>query len=772
MADLTGMLSSSVMIPKELKELHQWCVAGHNKEPLNPRTLQRASTIDPSTWGTYEEAIASGGRVGFVLTTSDPYICIDLDTVKCYQNGDINQKCTQPEVVQLHQRIISHAGSYTEVSMSGVSIHIFIKAQLSAGRRNDAKHIEIYPHGRFIIMTGKLASNYCIVIAENQPFIDHLITLMPVSTAAVEVTSTASGLTDDQVIQMGIDAINGEKFNDLFEGNWTSHYGHLDPDHTKQSCSSADIGLINMLDFYTQDVNQLIRVFQRSKLYRGDIMRNRQEPYIERTLAKARSMNEAKKPPPIDPTALIENGTKLIEKLEMASLTNKESSGVDNSLSELGRPPGLLGDIAEYIFSAATRPVWEVAIAGALALMAGVSARQYTYSAVGMNMYIVLLAKTGRGKEAANTGISVLMKAVQQTVPMASEFMGPSMFASGQALMKVLANSPCILVQIGEIGHKLSQWSSDRVSPVDEELQRMLLDIYQKSGPSGVLNGTAYSNKDNNTGGVFSPNLTILGDTNPDKLFNAIGDDGISSGFLPRFTFIEYTGPRPTRNPNVDCPPNPTLIHNLSEHIAYMLTISANNQRIPVNHTSEAVAILDEFDLECDSEINDNNQFAELWNRAHLKSLKLAALIAIGVNPGNPVITEMEAEWAVGFTKLDVDTVASRFRDNAVGSGDRKQEHDIRNAINAYFPMSMAKRQKLGASKKLAPHKDLIPYGYLRRYLRTRASFYLSKIGTANAINNALDDLVKSEILVEVNAVDRKTKYKTNARLFGIGSEY
>ena len=69
-------------IPAELQSLQQWVISNsvEDKLPRNPRTGRVASVTDPSTWGTYQEAIQSGAKqIGFVLTPWDPYTIIDLD---------------------------------------------------------------------------------------------------------------------------------------------------------------------------------------------------------------------------------------------------------------------------------------------------------------------------------------------------------------------------------------------------------------------------------------------------------------------------------------------------------------------------------------------------------------------------------------------------------------------------------------------------------------------------------------------------------------------
>jgi primase-polymerase (primpol)-like protein len=67
-------------LPLELRLRPQWCACGANKIPIDPKTKRAAKVDDPSTWGTFDQALAAGYKhVGYVLSADDPYSIIDLD---------------------------------------------------------------------------------------------------------------------------------------------------------------------------------------------------------------------------------------------------------------------------------------------------------------------------------------------------------------------------------------------------------------------------------------------------------------------------------------------------------------------------------------------------------------------------------------------------------------------------------------------------------------------------------------------------------------------
>lgn len=151
-------------IPDELKTYKQWVcwdlktIRDKNakiKETKIPKiagTKENASTNDPSTWGTFDQAIKAvngdlNTGIGFVFTKSDPFCFVDLD------------KCIDPETKKINQwalDIIKRLNSYTEISQSGLGIHIIVKAKLPEWSGNRKGNFEIYDSGRYCAMTGNV----------------------------------------------------------------------------------------------------------------------------------------------------------------------------------------------------------------------------------------------------------------------------------------------------------------------------------------------------------------------------------------------------------------------------------------------------------------------------------------------------------------------------------------------------------------------------------------------------------------------------------------
>lgn len=446
-------------IPVELRALPQWVAAGPDKRPIDPRNGRPASVTSSETWGTFEAACAAGlPHVGFVLTEADPFTIIDLD--------DKADRPATPEQKQRHTKIIEAFDSYTERSASGRGVHIIVRGRLLAGVHKD--YVEAYSDRRFMICTGDVLRN--APVRERQDLLDVLFTETR-SAATSDLAEEEEVMSDRDLVDRATRAGNGAKFNDLCNGKW-QELGY-------PSQSEADFALLSLLAFYTRSNEQVRRLFRYSRLGQRE-KATRNDSYLDRCLGKLR----ASEPPPIAATALAEQAARVLG-------THAEP---ERGLP-LPWPPGLVGDLARYFHASAVRPVPEVALTAALGLVAGISGRQWNIcgEAAGLNLYVILLGETGVGKEGGKDGTSRTLHAVRKTVPAVSDFIGPTKFASGQALVRRLSSQPCLFSVQSEFGHTLKTITAPRATAADQALRQALLDLglIRLSGhqPSGVHSG-------------------------------------------------------------------------------------------------------------------------------------------------------------------------------------------------------------------------------------------------------------------------------------------
>jgi len=747
-------------IPAELRALPQWVnwkyeiVEGRRtKIPYSP-TGRMASVTDPTSWVEFNiarQAASSFDGIGFVLSKNDPFTIIDLDNKP-------EKPCT-PEQLERHQKIYEAFDSYTERSISGTGVHIIIRGKLPSGVHRD--NVEAYSESRYMICTGDVLR--ALPIKDHQPTLDILYGEMkpPEISTLNEIDETRE---DNEILETAMLASNGDKFNLLCQGNMEGY----------PSQSEADFALLSILAFYTKSNEQVRRLFRMSALGKRDkAVKN--DTYLNFALGKIR----AQQPAPVDMSQIQANVSALINRnLPKPNEDLKVSPENDQSEEQLPNipialPPGLVGEIAQYFYSTSIRPVAEISMIAAIACVAGVVGRAYNISGQGLSQYLILLARTGTGKEAASSGISRLFQAVRPQLPMADQFLGPAVFASGPALHRVLSERPCFVSVLGEFGFTVQRLSNPRASSAELTLKQLILDSYGKSGFGQILQPSVYSDREKNINPVASPNMTILGESTPESFYDGLDQSHIASGFLSRFLILEYTGDRPDFNEFTNAQPSEALKQKFADLITVAITVTNNNTVCQVAQDPVATKLLLAFNHKVDTKIRAAaaDSIREIWNRAHLKALKLAAVIAVGVNAHKPLVTGEIAKWAMGMVERDCQALQKRFTSGDIGQGDSKQINDVRRIVENYVNLPFSDAEKFGATKKLHS-AHLIPYQFIMKKTYSLASFKNDKYGSTVALKRTLQSMVEMGMLKEFAKSELEGKYDYQGAAFHVGKNW
>lgn len=270
-------------LPQMLKENPQWILWKPeylqdkdkvNKIPINPKNYRNASSTNPATWTSYDEAVSAlipGYGLGFVLSTDDGLTGIDID--KCIADNWI-----EPWV----QEIINELGSYSELSPSGTGIRIFVEGNWPPGG-NRKGQLEVYTHGRFLTVTGNHLEGTPFTVEPRQEALNSLHKEHFDKQNTVEMPQQVPApvfLSDSELINIAKKSKQGSEFMRLLAGDWQGVY---------ESQSQADQAFCNMLAFWTgKNEAQIDLMFRSSGLYRAkwDQMHGAQT-YGQMTITKA-----------------------------------------------------------------------------------------------------------------------------------------------------------------------------------------------------------------------------------------------------------------------------------------------------------------------------------------------------------------------------------------------------------------------------------------------------------------------------------------------------
>lgn len=251
-------------IPEEMKALRQWVcfrtyldkeTGKYKKVIISPVTGKYAQCNNPDTWTDFESAkkYCQKHRFnGLTFALQSGIVFIDIDHAIDKDTGNIISE----EAATLLELL---SGTFAERSVSGTGIHILFKGNLpeNAVKRNDGKGLEMYDTKRFICMTGDLLSTGSV--------------LQDYSDKAAEINYSFIGkreertfiafacqFSDTKLIEAISKSRQGEKFQRLFNGDIFGYASH----------SQADFALASILSWWTQDFDQIDRIFRSSGLMR------------------------------------------------------------------------------------------------------------------------------------------------------------------------------------------------------------------------------------------------------------------------------------------------------------------------------------------------------------------------------------------------------------------------------------------------------------------------------------------------------------------------
>lgn len=224
-----------------------------SKVPYSAKYYGKASSTNPRTWTTFQEAKSQLDNstfydgLGFVFSEPDRLVFIDID--HCIKDRKLNDQALD---------IISRfSHSYVELSQSGEGIHIITSGTIPKALKNSELGVEMYSTGRYCAMTGNAV--FPFEPHEEQAVIDAIYTAYkrPEASPQHTRTLTAPSLKMAEIIRK---AMKSERFKELFLGNWQGSY---------PSQSEADLALCNSLAFWCDcDPELMSSVFSSSDLYR------------------------------------------------------------------------------------------------------------------------------------------------------------------------------------------------------------------------------------------------------------------------------------------------------------------------------------------------------------------------------------------------------------------------------------------------------------------------------------------------------------------------
>lgn len=349
------------------------------------------------------------------------------------------------------------------------------------------------------------------------------------------------------------------------------------------------------------------------------------------------------------------------DEVSITDLRQKDLSKTGMSMQSPGTefPPGDIGELCQEIWEMAPYPNLEIALSGAIGLVAGICGRTYNILGMGLNIYIAILADSGIGKANLKDSINLALRAGGGKFNLGNSFVGRSRFTGPKAIFDMLNNGLSRICIIEESGLISESKAGDGAGTT-----RAFLDLYTSCGYGKWAGDEGYSSDKDNIPALHSPAMSIVNVSTPKSFLKALKAKSADvSGEVARLWMMRSMGEKPYLNTN-------RRKDFSAKHIAkigLLISTCIKNQKPDDDLVTVDLQIDPEVVKEANKWVDMENKYIResdhlkrtLCSRAFAKILKLAAICS--VYNGLGYIGKAEYEWADKAVRRELDSINDAF---------------------------------------------------------------------------------------------------------------
>jgi hypothetical protein len=773
-------------IPAELRALPQWTVwkpqinsGGKITKPpfrADQPTIPASST-DPSTWSTFEKAVATYeanrsvlGGIGFMLSASDPYVVWDVDD---------GAAVTDPHYARMRSEMVAAMlalGSYAETSPSGQGLHVWARGSIPvAGRKITVLDIEVYASARFMTCTGQPVHGSGDRVVDGQ----ELLREMGLCQATPEVVlandhERPCDLDDDVVMAQ---CWTGASFRERWQ---RTVWGDPPNDWSK-----GFVEVLRMLDRYSGSVEQVRRLALSSPMVKGSPPAANGEARwakaerifpneLRRVRAYASGDTYHRDHGEAVWLAICAESERRAQVRAEAVRKAVESSGrlssqaaalldlfPDLALDEqrlLQLPPGMVGEFVQACDRASHAPYLKFAIPATLATLSGITARRYkTATGSGTNVNYILAAPSSTGKTQSMHAWTGFLHAAVSGMPVTGAGVPRQRIlnngtSSIQGIMPDLEESPSCAWFIEECQAQLSGMSNPK-GAVESALRDSYNQMYD-CGKHGQMFSAPRSVASRNANIQPIPNLSVSTYwTTTTSKFDVFTDDALD-GFLSRVVIIRHKG-RAGDLQRVTQPLPAHLLDRLRLLLSYADSLDKDyrdagpgNQgalNAPNGPGSKLIYVDDTYVRDLDWRLVEQCEVVKnaslsgdlpptytAISRLPQTAMRIACTLAVVENPNAPSVTEAQLRWAFGYLLQNLVSLLSDMDSGELGHVAGDEEAAVVRAV----------KELMGKRVSGADQQHGVPRNVLLQRLKADKVFARPGQSRSKAITSTLDHMV------------------------------
>lgn len=396
------------------------------------------------------------------------------------------------------------------------------------------------------------------------------------------------------------------------------------------------------------------------------------------------------------------------------------------------RVPGLVGDLAKWASrtSFTKQPLFDLCVG--LMTVAFCSRNRYVVGGnwdTPLQPYFLCLAPTAAGKDSARNAIFNCVKrnGLGEVV-----FQG---FQSYHAMLDLMAQRRMALWMWDEAARKL-QTASRSQGGADYQVLTYLLELYGKAASSVPgLPGRKQA-----VPPLEHPFFCVFAAAQPSQLMEAITESDVSFGLINRFILLDAGDQMAEPNDSRDGTFPAKIEHALQRLAKVKPDRTSEFVRIPFESWNAALAFED-FAYVCREKAARGGGY-EMWGRSNQNALIVAGIVAVGVDPLRPVITEQIAQWAIKFASWCSERWTFRVEQSASRTLVERGSKQVERVI---WGVKSLRHRAQGRPIEL----ELIDRGIVPRSFLTRLTRHLR----GRELDDVLTNLIQSDLIAsgEIN---------------------
>jgi hypothetical protein len=352
---------------------------------------------------------------------------------------------------------------------------------------------------------------------------------------------------------------------------------------------------------------------------------------------------------------------------------------------------GFVRRIFDYYMATAYVPYQPFGLAAALSAFATITRNYYTIDKynLGLNLYHVLIADTGHGKEGPRDSIKKLYSEIELAGVVSESI------ASGQAIKRRLHNERTLLLMTDELGSALAAAAGKNADVHQVGLLKELRTLY--SSATTFIGGHNYADSRRDIPTITRPFVNLFGTSTPGQLMDSISRSQLENGLINRLVMIEAEKRPERREERVDGTPPEDLVRDLKE-----FEMRKHNYVDVIRVTPEAQDLIKESERFQDTLLGSGSEVAEIYGRLTEHCLRVAGVLAVSERPEKPVMTDKHMEWARNYIYAAFKRMEQSFEERFFESQSDKQIKDILRAMQNYKSSVWVPRREISRATRFS----------------------------------------------------------------------